>query len=259
MSFPFSRVRSSGVWSGPVWMAGLAQWFSCRAGGSQRAWCLSCASVDLPLCIASLQGLRPSDLPCDAGASRIPHPLSSFGLFHTELFWAWSFPDQTCVTCGGNLRHPHWLSSGWPGGESELCVPSGVCSQEWGLASALVPAKGILGQRGAGLGFPFLWDTAARDVVAGKGLCGRAGDVRGARGSEGWQCPAVGSGGRVALLFLRQGEGLKQSSLEKPGGQRLRWHARGAIAPRQHREGTGAAGSRSGNKVAKQRIFPTGL
>lgn len=27
-------------------------------------------------------------------------------------------------------------------------------------------SKGLLGQRGAGLGLPFLWDTEARDVVA---------------------------------------------------------------------------------------------
>lgn len=60
---------------------------------------------------------------------------------------------------------------GWPGEDlSSVSSPvSAVRRGEWDIASALWPlgqSKGLLGQRGAGLGLPFLWNTEARDMVA---------------------------------------------------------------------------------------------
>lgn len=45
---------------------------------------------------------------------------------------------------------------------------SAVKGAEGDIASALWPlgqSKGLLGQRGTGLGLPFLWDAEARDCV----------------------------------------------------------------------------------------------
>lgn len=46
---------------------------------------------------------------------------------------------------------------------------SAVKREVWNIASVLWPlgqSKGLLGQRGAGLGLPFPWDTEAGDMVA---------------------------------------------------------------------------------------------
>lgn len=98
----------------------------------------------------------------------------SFGLFHTKLIWVRSFPQQTNVTFGHSLHHPHRLIFGWPGGDlsSVASLMSAVQRREWGIACACGHScacdhsKGILGQRGTGLGLPFLWYTGARDMVA---------------------------------------------------------------------------------------------
>ena len=69
------------------------------------------------------------------------------------------------ATCANPCR----LSLGWPGGDlsSVSSLVSAVKRGEWGITSALWSldhSKGILGQRGTGLGLPFLWE--ARDMVA---------------------------------------------------------------------------------------------
>lgn len=189
MSFPFSRVHSSGVWSGLVWMSG---WSSGSAAGLAALGELGISVMPaltflfaLPPCKVSLPFCAMPELP-----ESLIHFLG-FGLFHTKTFWVWSFPDQTYVTSGHNLCHSCRLSLGWPGGDlSSVSLVSAVKRGEWSIASALWSldhSKGILGQRDARLGLPFLWDTEARDMAlchhgteateARQGLCSKTDDV----------------------------------------------------------------------------------
>lgn len=133
----------------------------------------------------------------------------------------------------------------WPGGDlgSVSSLVSAVRRGELGIASALWSldhSKGVLGQRGAGLGLPFLCDTEARDMAAqrpGK-VCAvkplmserheadKAGSI---------QPRSVLSAGGIGFLFFCQGKGPKKSTPEKPKGQCLTYHPQGAIVPQQHR------------------------